>query len=156
MSFFLNCCCAAKEVEQQAETCVQVAPDEEANGAMLDQLDAPPSLKLTFKDDTGAIQTFTFIQKPLGLRFIQDKVPVEITSVDDGGHADILGVKPGMLLQEIDGKDITALTFNEAWLKLRYATEAALGTMDVQFTKRKKDEEQRKIEAPISWVETGA
>jgi predicted metalloprotease with PDZ domain len=69
----------------------------------------PGCLVIEFETDAG-VKKVGFTKKPFKMTFDQ-KVPVVVKSVDDGGHAQELGVQKGWQIKSIGGKDVASKDF---------------------------------------------
>eukprot|EP00429_Kryptoperidinium_foliaceum_P080469 CAMPEP_0176223130 /NCGR_PEP_ID=MMETSP0121_2-20121125/20588_1 /TAXON_ID=160619 /ORGANISM="Kryptoperidinium foliaceum, Strain CCMP 1326" /LENGTH=144 /DNA_ID=CAMNT_0017562359 /DNA_START=116 /DNA_END=550 /DNA_ORIENTATION=+ len=58
-----------------------------------------------------------FQRKPLGFKFLS-QVPLVVTNVDAGGHADELGVQVGMEVVAIGGETASGKAYKDLWDKL--------------------------------------
>jgi len=61
-------------------------------------------------------------QRPMGLTFTDDTLPVRITKLTAGGHAATCGVKLGMEVKAVNGESVAGMKFPEIHEKLRRAT----------------------------------
>eukprot|EP00747_Dinoflagellata_sp_TGD_P059075 gnl/TRDRNA2_/TRDRNA2_151410_c1_seq1.p1 gnl/TRDRNA2_/TRDRNA2_151410_c1~~gnl/TRDRNA2_/TRDRNA2_151410_c1_seq1.p1 ORF type:complete len:303 (+),score=49.32 gnl/TRDRNA2_/TRDRNA2_151410_c1_seq1:57-911(+) len=94
-------------IVRQAEI---VSPDD-PRGVLYD---SQPSLSLTFKKADDRLVTITAAYRPLGFDF-QKQAPIVVSSVHAGGQAEALGLKVGMVLMAIDGKDLKNVDFDDQY-----------------------------------------
>lgn len=69
-----------------------------------------PKLKIVFKKGEERVYA-NFVRKPLGFTYISNEVPMILTKVAPGSHAEALGVKVGMQVVEINGASMEGVTF---------------------------------------------
>mmetsp|Transcript_5027 Transcript_5027/g.9683 ORF Transcript_5027/g.9683 Transcript_5027/m.9683 type:complete len:123 (-) Transcript_5027:226-594(-) len=113
-------CCSqdpAPKVETTNET-----PDEFTATAV----DTTPTLTITFRTNNlhdSAKRVVNFKQSPLGMSFSSQSTPIVIKDVMEGGEAENLGVKQGMVIEKIGDEDITAVTYSDAFASLKSMVE---------------------------------
>lgn len=55
----------------------------------------------------------SFASKPLGMQFVRGKKPFVVKSVERGGVAANLGVKPGMVVRSIQGQSVSDMEYSK-------------------------------------------
>lgn len=81
-------------------------------------------------DDGGQTLTVGFKDKPLGMSFLGQQVPVVVEALLERGVAEFAGVKPGWKLKRIKGKDLKGLDFAAIMQLIRDGTEPLLQVED--------------------------
>ncbi|CAK0856417.1 unnamed protein product [Prorocentrum cordatum] len=71
--------------------------------------------ELTFRREDSSTKFCRFSQKPLGLTFNKDKVPITITAVAPWSIAERRGVKVGMVLEVIGETDVADMDYDECF-----------------------------------------
>mmetsp|Transcript_107912 Transcript_107912/g.315510 ORF Transcript_107912/g.315510 Transcript_107912/m.315510 type:complete len:158 (+) Transcript_107912:81-554(+) len=75
---------------------------------------------MIFELDDGTRKEVTVKYRPLGLDF-RKEVPLKVKNVKVGSAGEELGIAPGWTIVSIDGKDISANNFNDAFEALKGA-----------------------------------
>mmetsp|Transcript_81801 Transcript_81801/g.162330 ORF Transcript_81801/g.162330 Transcript_81801/m.162330 type:complete len:122 (+) Transcript_81801:72-437(+) len=84
------------------------------------------SLELSFwqsTDEKREAATISFTERPLGLTFKKQRVPIIIDEVDDKSLADLWGVEKGMVLATVQGRSVDGLTYDETFGMLQQGLE---------------------------------
>mmetsp|Transcript_49667 Transcript_49667/g.144412 ORF Transcript_49667/g.144412 Transcript_49667/m.144412 type:complete len:131 (+) Transcript_49667:97-489(+) len=107
---------------------MQAVEDLSENGLQKDvQWEAPkPCLQITFLTPEGWELDVAFSRKPLGFGF-RPGPPVTTTTVDEGSHAEEVGVLPGTEIIAIDGQSIKGMKFQEVVDHIRRRVETLQG-----------------------------
>lgn len=85
-------------------------------------------LEMVFDKGDGGTQTIHFTERPLGLTF-NEAMPIIVDRVDQ--HAAVLGVQVGWIVKEIDGHDITNMTYREAFNILSIGADRLMSSSDL-------------------------
>mmetsp|Transcript_15106 Transcript_15106/g.34365 ORF Transcript_15106/g.34365 Transcript_15106/m.34365 type:complete len:150 (-) Transcript_15106:58-507(-) len=87
--------------------------------------DSPPlslqGLAIVFRDGEES-RSVTFRKRPLGIKFPL-RQPILLHAVIPGSEADMLGVKPGWIMESVDGANIQKLEFKDAHSRLLTAID---------------------------------
>mmetsp|Transcript_87830 Transcript_87830/g.227986 ORF Transcript_87830/g.227986 Transcript_87830/m.227986 type:complete len:138 (+) Transcript_87830:89-502(+) len=130
------CCCAADDTNaaevipavDKAEPKIEekAEPKKEPSPPVVEEKAAEEAAKpndFVFKSG-DAEKNITFTKAPFGMSF-KDKVPVVITKVTPGGHAQELGIEVNMELIKIGGEDITAaMSYSQVFEKIQGVSNA--------------------------------
>lgn len=69
-------------------------------------------------------KSYVFDKKPLAITFEDKKTPIVVTKLTKSGHGFARGVKIGMVLIEVNGEDITGLSYKESFQKIQLGLES--------------------------------
>jgi len=95
--------------EQVPEQVPENEQKEEAKaGEKLGQSPRDPELELTFRTDTGALKSFVFRKRPLGLDFYK-RPPITIKRVKAGSDAESQGLQIGWEVYTVNGTEVKGM-----------------------------------------------
>merc|ERR1740121_1181330 len=73
------------------------------------------SLELEFNDCyDDSIKTLKFTHKPIGIRWTENEMPITVSGVSRGSHAERAGVKKGWFLRSVGGENLFSYEYDEA------------------------------------------
>jgi len=68
-------------------------------------------------------EKFHFDKKPLAITFEDNTFPVVVASVAKNGHGFAQGIEEGMVLVEVNGEDVSSLSYKDSLQKIQLAME---------------------------------